>query len=397
MTKASLGIGVLLAPLLVSPAALAAGAPEPPPEAVVAELPFQPGEGNRIILDLATEGAQPFLLFLDTGAVASVITPLMARQLNVSVRRQKASPYRRSTRVGKDLQFWIDTTSSDTGSQTGWEVGLLGADFYDDFVLELDFQAKRVRFLSRRKFTVPKETDDPAECVLPIRLVAGRIAVPIELGGQEFQALFDTGDPTAVTIDGKTAAKLKLDVDALPDFGRVGFWFGSTQSKLWEAPSFRFAGLGYELMPVMVLPHGAFNLGLPDEIALGYDVMKHFRIRIDYPRRRMWLRQVPDQPVTFIGADYQVARRIGAFLVPGEDQYHVWRIAPGGAAARYGLREDDRIVAPVGDKLLSPREVATRIEARGELTVARQQGDAWVDLVLPEMASGPPDAEAPAP
>ncbi|MEN8162247.1 MAG: hypothetical protein ABFS41_19405, partial [Myxococcota bacterium] len=62
----------LLAPalgLLLGSAALAAGAPEPPPEAVVATLPFESGrERNRVLVNLAPEGARPFVMMLDTGA-----------------------------------------------------------------------------------------------------------------------------------------------------------------------------------------------------------------------------------------------------------------------------------------------------------------------------------------
>jgi hypothetical protein len=48
------------------------------------------------------------VLLLDTGASFSVFTPLAARAAGVSVRRDKSSPYRRATRLGRDLQFYVD-------------------------------------------------------------------------------------------------------------------------------------------------------------------------------------------------------------------------------------------------------------------------------------------------
>ena len=94
-----------------------AGAPEPRPEAVVGVMPFEPTpEPNRILVNLAPEGNRPFVMIFDTGASDSVMTPLAARALGVSVRRSKSSPYRRGTRLGRDLQFWVDTSTSDTGS-----------------------------------------------------------------------------------------------------------------------------------------------------------------------------------------------------------------------------------------------------------------------------------------
>ena len=102
------------------PASLAS--PPPPAEAVLALLPFEDSpEQNRIFVNLAPQGNRPLNVLLDTGATFTVFTPLYARKLGVSVRRTKRDPYRRATVLGRDLQFYIDTSSSDTGSQTGWE------------------------------------------------------------------------------------------------------------------------------------------------------------------------------------------------------------------------------------------------------------------------------------
>ena len=115
-----------LVPLLIALSTLAAAvvaasataSPEPPPGSVLAELPFErPEEPSRIYVDLAPEGSdRPFVWLLDTGASFSVLTPLAARAMGVSVRRDKSDAYRRGTRLGRDIQFVIDTQSSDTGA-----------------------------------------------------------------------------------------------------------------------------------------------------------------------------------------------------------------------------------------------------------------------------------------
>lgn len=89
-------------------------------------------------------------MLLDTGAAGNVMTPRYARALRVTVRRHKSTPYRRSTILGRDLQFWIDTHSSDTASRMGLETGLVGADFLREYVVEVDYAARRVRFLEPR-------------------------------------------------------------------------------------------------------------------------------------------------------------------------------------------------------------------------------------------------------
>ena len=132
---ASAGLAILLVGALAS-------AEEPPAEAVLAELPFLDSpEPNRIIVDLAPKGsATPLRLMLDTGSSKSVMTPLAARELGVSVRRQKLdSSYRRPTLLGRDLLFEVETLGSDTGSKTGWEYGYVGGNFLAEYVVELDF------------------------------------------------------------------------------------------------------------------------------------------------------------------------------------------------------------------------------------------------------------------
>ena len=78
----------------------------------LSSIPFEPTpEANRIILNLAREGNRPLRMILDTGATFSVMTPLVARSLGVTVRPHKSTPYRRGTSLGRDLQFYIDTSS----------------------------------------------------------------------------------------------------------------------------------------------------------------------------------------------------------------------------------------------------------------------------------------------
>jgi predicted aspartyl protease len=375
--------------LLAAPPCRGAGAPEPPAEAVVGDLPFQNGdEPNRILLDLAPEGGTPFVMMLDTGASESILTPLMARRLGVTVRRQKSSPYRRATRLGRDLQFWIDTQSSDTGSKTGWEYGLLGGDFLDHFVVELDFPGRRVRFLDPKKYRVPERVDAPDERVLPVKIVGSRIAVPIELGGATLQLALDTGAPDTMILSGPAARKAGIDVDSLPDFGTAGSVLGPVEQRIYEAADLRLAGFSFAPIPVIVAPKGWYNQGLGNDSLLGYDVLAQFVMRIDYPRRRLWLKRTSER-VTLFGREYLPSSEVGAMLIPFSKSLYLVRVEPGGPAARFGLRERDAIV-PHADEPLVVGEVAERIRAGQELTVSRREGGTWHQLSLP---AGKPSAK----
>ena len=109
-----------------------------------------------------------------------------------------------------------------------------------------------------------------------------------------------------------------------------------------------------------------------------------FVIRIDYPRKRLWLKRASDAPIRFGGADHAVARQAGAYLVPASEGWAVWGVLSGSPAEKLGVRVGDVIVSPEGASAPPADEVLRRILAGGELRVARKQGELWADTVLPE-------------
>jgi hypothetical protein len=373
-----------VAALLAAPPVLAEPAPDPPPEAVVGVLPFaESREPNRVMVDLAPEGGRPFVMMLATGASDSVVTPLMARELGVSVRRNKSTPYRRATRLGRDVQFWIDTRRSDTAARTDWEYGQLGAEFLNDFVLEIDFPGRTVRFLDPTKYEVPAAVDAPAERVLEVEMTSSRPLVPVRLNGKQTTALLDTAVPIGALISGASAREVGIDVGSLPEFGGIVGVIGGTTAHVYEEADFGLADFTLGPAPLLVAPKGWYNQA-PDDSGIGYDVLAPFVIRIDYPRKRLWLRRVSETPIRFGGADYALAKQTGAYLVPVSGGWAVWGVLPGSAAEKLGVRVGDVIVSPSSASAPPADEVLRQILEAEELHVSRKQGELWVDSVLPE-------------
>jgi hypothetical protein len=282
----------------------------------------------------------------------------------------------------------VDQFTSDTHSTTGGEYGLLGGEFLDDYVLEIDFSGKTVRFLDPKRYELPEQVDAPDERLVPVKIVASRILVPIQVKGQAVEVILDTGDPATGVLSGKAARAVGIEVAALPRFGEVGTVVGGMQTSLYEEPALRLAGFDLGLVPLLVAPKGWYNMAGPNDSVIGYDVLAPFVLRVDYPRKRLWLKRTHGDAIRFQSADYGLAKQTGAFMSEVQGGHSVWAVLPETPAAKLGLRVGDVIVSSEGlnDRALPADELLRRILEGKELQVARKQGELWMDTVLPEDA-----------
>ena len=267
-------------------------AAEPPGEAVLADIPFLPaterGGENEVRIDLAPPGARPLPLLLDTGSPESFATPRAAQALGISVRRSKQTPYRRATRLDRDVEISVDTRRGDTAVSAGGEWAVLGARFLSSFVLEIDFPGRRVRFLDPKRFEVPERAEAVNQAVLPIRLVGNRPVVEIEVGAARIPAAITTGAPGTLLLAGGWAPgaslvpnpELTATLESAPGAGRL---------EAVTAERFQIGPFAESDVPMLVAEHGAQGAGARSEALLGVDLLKRFVLRIDYPRKRLWI------------------------------------------------------------------------------------------------------------
>ncbi len=351
---------------------------EPDPEAVLAELPFLDGdEPNRIYIDLAPEGhARRMRVMLDTGATFSAFTPQGARDIGVKVRRTKETPYRRKTLLGRDLQFYIDARSSDTGSKTRFEYGLLGGNFLAEYVVEIDFPGRRVRFLDHGRYEVPKEVDAPGEAVVRLNVVSSRPGMKVSFNGKSTTMLLDTGAPSGMMVSGKFAKKAGISSQSVPGYGAFSV-LGPVEIELGEAKEVAFGPFAFEDVPVEVAPNEFYNLGFPGDSLVGYDILSQFVVRIDYRRRRMWLKRDPDAVLTHLGVPYEPMRRSGLAMLRDGGRYVVYAVLPGSLGERCGVRAGDIIESHV-----RPAGFVEALEAGDEVVVVRDVDGVPVDVPL---------------
>ena len=383
---ARLALRAALLPVVLLSVA-AAQAQAPPPEAVVADLPFLDSpDPSSVVIDIAREdGARPFPLVLDTGASFSTLTPLLARELGVRVRSAKRSPYRRATRLGRDLQFRVDVRHGDVASPTGREFGLLGGNFLVEYVVEIDFPRRRVRFLDPDQYTVAPQTSVPGETVLPLSLVSNRPIVEVEIEGNPVKLLLDTGASYGVLVGGSVARAAGLASKPAAGLSAVGV-MGEIGVEFAEAASVRVGSLEFRDLPVVVAPRGLYQQGTANDSLIGFDLLSQLTLRIDYPRKRAWFRRESGAIPIFLGADYTLVRASGALLYRTEDSVFAAVVLPGGAADRIGIQPQDILEGfDPSEKGFDPAS-PHRAVASQEPVLVRRRGENghWRLLRLPE-------------
>jgi hypothetical protein len=277
----------LLAALCTLPAL--GGAHEPPPEALLAELPFLEAGPNQVRVDPGSPG-RALPLLLDTGALQSFATAGGARALGVSVRRGKQTPYRRSTRLGRDVELWVDTRRGDTGEASGGDYALVGAPFLSAFVLELDFPARQVRFFDPQRYRVPESSEEPGSAVLPLRSGSQRPVVEIEVGGARVPALLATGAPGTLILPAGWAEPGAVEVDEAATAG-LALPRGAGAMQAAVADRVALGPFEERRVPLLLAPRGAWQEGPRSDAVLGVDFLKRFVLRIDAPRGRVWIRE----------------------------------------------------------------------------------------------------------
>jgi predicted aspartyl protease len=359
-----------------------------PARAVLADLPFlDHAEDNRVYVDLAPAGSRPFRLLLDTGATDTVLTPRYARELGVTVRRHASRASERETVLGRSLQFWVDTDASDSASRTGWEYGLLGGAFLAEYVLELDFPGRRVRFFDPQHFRVPEAASAENEVVLPLRVTSNRPHVAIEIDGRPVEVLLDTGAPMSLLLSGAAARRAGFEWQAIARLGTSGV-LGPIESYLCEAKSVALGPFRFEPAPLVVAPKGAYNQGGNNDSLLGYEVLRHFRVRIDYPRKRLWLARADAGPLAFSDVPWADVRRIGLLASLAGGTLLVGAVLPGTPAERLGIRPGDAIeLRGEGDVAARRGALFARIERGERITVVRDRDGVLEDT---ELGGAPP-------
>ena len=243
--------------------------------------------------------------------------------------------------------------------------GIVGYPFLKNYVVQIDYLAKKVRFLTPAQFS-----PDPKASVLPMSIRMNIPEISARIDGVEGKVRVDTGYSGTLSFTSPTVRKNALEAK-YPK--RVETVLGQGVGGVTKGTATRIGALelGDISLPGVITGLSADKSGAladSETIALlGGEVLSRFTVTLDYPGKRFFLTRNADFVKPFIFA------RAGFSGILEGDGYRILTVAPEGPAAEVGMKENEQILtldgAPMGQLGLSGlreslrRAVGTKVTA----------------------------------
>lgn len=244
--------------------------------------------------------------------------------------------------------------------------GILPATMFRDCVLTIDYAGRRVD-VARTDQVAPAELGGAT-----VELRGGSLPrIELVIDGKPLPVLLDTGSSGFLAVPKSLPLQFATPPRETGKQMTIGGALPSFQARL--AGDVDWAG------HVLHLP--IVDLQTEDSAAVGTEVLAHFRVVLDQPRRRVTFARSSDAPIRFA----PVRGQGFGFRIVG-DAWIVAYVLDGTPAAAVGLREGDRIVAidgrAVGGMTRADHADAMASKAATTLRVQRD-GEAERDVLVP--------------
>lgn len=338
-------------------------------------VPFE--LNSRHIILKGKINSQPVDFVLDTGDQVAIIDMEVAKRLNVKfgddVRVGGAGAATLTGAIVKDTRFTLDGLPGfsqpvrmalpigNTLSQRAGRPfeGIIGAEFIQQYVVEIDYQARVLKLHDKEKFVY----NGPGESI-PIRLVHGHPIIEAEVTPSGSAAplkgrfVFDIGAGLALALYSPFVAENRLlgpDAKTIRSLGGAGAG-GETTGRIGRVSEIKIGNYTIK-NPITLFSEDTAGAFASRELAgnIGARIANKFRVFLDYERKRIIF-----EPNSTFAAPYDYASAGVSVIAEGAD-YRTFRIRAvleNSPASEVGLQKGD-IITRVND------------QAAAELTLAK--------------------------
>jgi hypothetical protein len=353
----------------------------------LATIPFEL-YGNQIFVRVRVNNSGPFWFVVDSGAGGWIVDRAHAGRLGLRLEQETAQ----GTGAGsgsydvsyvKDVSFSISGFTipvpligvidlSNNRSQIGREIeGLVGYDFFEKFIVEIDYEAKIIRLFDPKTYhysgvgeTIPIAVDREARNPFLTAEITVQGAAP-----QSRKLLIDTGSNDTLD-DSFVAMSTGPKREAVSGVG-LGKEFKSTVGTVSRV---RLGAVSFENVHA-----GAGGVAL-----VGGEILRRFTVIFDYAHGHMILEPNEHLKDAFL---WDASGIVSLRLVPESGKFLINSVLQGSPASEAGLREGDLIQSIDGLSadhftLHQVQSIFLRVGAEHHLTVQHANLLRKVDLKL---------------
>ncbi|MEA2206371.1 MAG: hypothetical protein QOE77_3147 [Blastocatellia bacterium] len=357
---------------------------------------------RHIVLKVSINNSRPLSFVLDTGDKYAVVDLDRARQLGLTlqgeVKTRGAGPETRTGAFVRDASFTIAGLPGFSqpvhlalpiarmAPRFGHDFdGIIGSDFIQQFVVEVDYQARVIRLHDKDKFNY----SGPGEIISAKLNSAGHPIIEAEvtpLGSDPIKGKFvvDIGSGAALSLYSPFVAERKLlypNLKTIKSIGAGGAG-GQIQGQVGRVAELKIGTFKIS-KPITLFSEDKAGAFASSELLgnIGAQIINKFRVFLDYNNERMIL-----EPTSAFGEPFDRAFSGLSLQAEGKDYrtFRVSEVLENSPATDAGLQKNDIITAIDGRPAshLSLTQVNDIFERTNPYTLTVQRGESTLKIKL---------------
>ena len=335
---------------------------------VISSIPFEM-VGSYVVIHVKINDSSPLNLILDSGIRNTIITELQEGDrisLNYSDVRdlmglgggahlEAYSSNYNTLKIGKlkmdsKTVFVLKEDAFNLSKQTGTKInGLIGVDFFQEYIVEINYTNKRIYFYDRNLFFTPKGFE-----VLPLTIEGQKIFVELSVleadsVKRNVKMLIDSGAELNAWFQTFKAESVHLPQKTIP--GTIGQGLnGEIKGRIGRIPQI-FLGSYCLKNSIVAFPDSvciADIIGSSNrDGTIGSQILSRFNYFIDYQQKLFYFKPNGNFVNKFT---YNIAGIEVAQIFPFLPQTEVWKVWDNSPAAKAGIQLGDQIVEVNGKR-----------------------------------------------